>query len=52
MKISHINTSKSGYFKAEVDGKEVGMLSYTWANPRRVNAVHTGVEKEYIIKSF
>gem|GEM_PF-6262145 len=22
MKITHVNTSKSGYFKAEVDGKE------------------------------
>lgn len=48
MKISHVNTSKSGYFKAEVDGKKVGMMSYNWANEHRINIVHTGVEKEYM----
>lgn len=47
MKISQVNTSKSGYFKAEVDGEEVGMMSYTWADEGRINIVHTGVEKEY-----
>lgn len=47
MKISHINNSKSGYFKAEIDGEEIGMLSYTWADKDRINVIHTGVEKEY-----
>lgn len=47
MKISHVNTSKSGYFKAEVDGEEVGILSYNWATEHRINIIHTGVEKAY-----
>lgn len=47
MNITHVNTSKSGYFKAEVDGQEVGMLSYNWANEHRINVLHTFVNKEY-----
>ncbi|WP_447640575.1 MULTISPECIES: GNAT family N-acetyltransferase [Chitinophagaceae] len=47
MEISHVNTSKSGYFKAELNGEEVGMLSYIWADDKRINVIHTGVEKAF-----
>ncbi len=47
MEIIHVKGSKRGYFKAEENGTEVGMMTYVYADSQKIIIDHTEVNPEF-----
>lgn len=47
MQISQFNNDNKGFFKAEKDGKQAGLMFYTWAGADKIIIDHTEVEPEF-----
>lgn len=47
MEIQQINDERKGYFEALEDGKQAGMMTYTWAGDSKFIIDHTEVNEEF-----
>jgi predicted GNAT family acetyltransferase len=47
MEITQSNTEKNGHFKAVEDGKQAGLMTYTWAGPEKLIIDHTEVNPDF-----
>jgi predicted GNAT family acetyltransferase len=47
MEITQHNEERKGYFKATIDGKEAGLMTYTWAGSTKFIIDHTEVNPEF-----
>jgi predicted GNAT family acetyltransferase len=47
MEVKNKNDGKRGVFYIEVDGKEIGLMHYTFAGPGKMIIDHTEVNDEY-----
>jgi len=47
MKIEQFNRETKGFFKATIDGKEAGRMTYSWAGDNRIIIDHTEVNPEF-----
>ncbi|MDN3673809.1 GNAT family N-acetyltransferase [Flavobacterium branchiarum] len=47
MEIEQINEDRKGYYKAVEDGKEAGLMTYTWAGDTKFIIDHTEVNADF-----
>ncbi|WP_257666133.1 GNAT family N-acetyltransferase [Parapedobacter tibetensis] len=47
MDIQRDDNGKKGYFKAEDDGQEAGLMTYTWAGDQKFIIDHTEVNPDF-----
>lgn len=47
MTIERIDDGKKGFFKAVVDGKESGLMTYVWSGPGKFIIDHTEVHEAF-----
>ena len=47
MEIQQTNESRKGYFEALEDGKQAGIMTYTWAGDSKFIIDHTEVNEEF-----
>lgn len=47
MTIEQTNDDKKGFFKAVSDGKEAGLMTYSWAGTDKIIIDHTEVNPEF-----
>ena len=47
MEIQQVNDERKGYFEALEDGKQAGMMTYTWAGDSKFIIDHTEVNEEF-----
>ena len=47
MEITQFDRETKGFFKAELEGKEAGRMSYTWAGKEKMIIDHTEVHPEF-----
>lgn len=47
MKIEQFNREPKGFFKATIDEKEAGRMTYSWAGDNRIIIDHTEVNPEF-----
>lgn len=47
MKIEQFNRETKGFFKATIDSKEAGRMTYSWAGDNRIIIDHTEVNPEF-----
>lgn len=47
MEITQSNTEKNGHFMATEDGKQAGLMTYTWAGPGKFIIDHTEVNPDF-----
>ncbi|WAC40780.1 GNAT family N-acetyltransferase [Pedobacter sp. SL55] len=47
MQIIQENEERRGFFKAIEDGKEAGLMTYTWAGPTKFIIDHTEVNENF-----
>lgn len=47
MEIEQFNREHKGFFKATIDGKEAGRMTYSWAGENRIIVDHTEVNPDF-----
>ena len=47
MEIKQVNTNERGYFKAEENGVQAGLMTYVHAGPQKIIIDHTEVDSEF-----
>lgn len=47
MEIEQINEDRKGYYKAVEDGKQAGLMTYTWAGDTKFIIDHTEVNADF-----
>ncbi|WP_233164499.1 GNAT family N-acetyltransferase [Pedobacter sp. ASV28] len=47
MEIVQENSERKGFFKAIIDGKEAGLMTYTWAGTTKFIIDHTEVHENF-----
>lgn len=47
MEIIQSNNEKNGHFKAVHEGKQAGLMTYSWAGPEKFIIDHTEVDGEF-----
>lgn len=46
MEIKHKSVENKGKFYIQIDGRQLGRMSYEWTGPREITIMHTEVDPE------